>query len=104
MRTQSFQRRVAQAATLAAVFVVAPASALAAGGGFSFDAFTSFGRVDDLSLHIVALETEPDPLKERGLRLDGGGNFYGGGLHGVIYGKEVRGGFGLGVFGADGLD
>ena len=104
MHNMPSKRRLLQALAAASALLAAPASALAAGGGIFFDAFTSFGRVDDASLHVIPMTTEPDPLKERNLRLYGGGNFYGGGMHGVIYGKDVRGGLGLGVFGADGIE
>lgn len=102
-----FSRRGALCAGISASFLLllAPASAFAGtGAGLFIDAFTSFGRVDDYSLHVASLATEPDPLKERGLSVFGGGNFHGGGVHLAIYGSEVRGGVAMGAFTAQGLD
>jgi hypothetical protein len=86
-------------------FAAAPSSALAGeeGAAFFFDAFATMGNVHEHSLHVAALVTEPDPLKDRNLLLDGPGGFFGGGFHFVILGPEARGGMGLGIYGMEGM-
>lgn len=90
---------------LGALLCVLPEQARADehGGGFFLDGFGSRGRIADKALHVPALATEPDPLKEKNLRLDGPGNLYGGGFHILLYGPHARGGLGIGFFGMENM-
>lgn len=67
------------------------------------DAFATYGNVDDFSLHIAPAISEPDPLKEKNLLLDGPGAFVGGGFHFALIGSEMRGGLGVGFFSMEGM-
>ncbi len=71
------------------------------GGGFFLDLFGGRGRVSDKLLHVAAAATEPDPLKDKNLRIEGPGKLYGGGFHILLMGKHARGGMGLSFFGME---
>ena len=72
------------------------------GGGVLFYGLGSFANVQGLGLGTSDDTVEPDPLKNKHLQLEGGGHVYGGGLQVNVYGKHVRGGFGISVFGLEG--
>lgn len=72
------------------------------GGGVLFYGLGSFANIHGLGLSTSGDTVEPDPLKNKHLRLDGGGHVFGGGLQVDVFGKYVRGGFAISVFGVEG--
>ena len=72
------------------------------GGGVLFFGFGSFAAIDGLGVSPTGDSVEPDPLKNKHLRLAGGGHLGGGGFQIDIFGKYVRGGVGVSVFGVEG--
>lgn len=79
-----------------------PRSERSTGGGVLFYGLGSFANIDGLGLAVGGDTLEPDPLKNKKLRLEGGGHMFGGGLQVNVYGKYVRGGFGFSFFGVEG--
>lgn len=81
----------------------APALADDTGGGALFYGLGSFANLRGLKLSVEGDNAlEPDPLKGKHLRLEGGGHLIGGGLQVDIFGEYVRGGFAISVFGVEG--
>lgn len=72
------------------------------GGGVLFYGLGSFANIGGLGLGVTDNTVEPDPLKNKHLQLIGGGHFFGGGLQINVFGKYVRGGFAISVFGVEG--
>ena len=79
-----------------------PRSSDQTGGGILFYGFGSFAAIDGLGVSPTGDSVEPDPLKNKHLRLAGGGHLGGGGFQIDIFGKYVRGGVGVSVFGIEG--
>ncbi len=73
------------------------------GGAFFIDFLGGRGRAGDRPLHIAAAMTEPDPLRDKNLKMDGPSQYYGGGFHILLMGKHARGGMGLAFFGMEGV-
>ena len=71
------------------------------GAGVLFFGFGSMGAIEGLGFSPAGDSIEPDPLKNKHLRLEGGGNLGGGGLRVDIFGRYARGGVTLSVFGVD---
>jgi len=110
---------VAAASLSLPAFAEAPAKAVAAdpdadppapsddnddetGGGVLFYGLGSFGNIQGLGVSTSGDTVEPDPLKKKHLRLEDGGHLFGGGLQVDVFGKHVRGGFAISVFGVEG--
>ncbi len=72
------------------------------GGGVLFFGFGSFAAINGMGLGATGDSVEPDPLKNKHLQLAGGGHLGGGGFQIDIFGKYVRGGVGVSVFGVEG--
>lgn len=73
------------------------------GGGVLFYGEGMFANIRNQTLSIAWGSTEPDPLRDRELKLDGGGTIFGGGLRVLIIKSFMHGGIGLGMFGVQGL-
>lgn len=71
------------------------------GAGALFFGFGSMGAIEGLGFAPAGDSVEPDPLKKKHLRLEGGGQIGGGGLRVDIFGRYARGGVTLSVFGVD---
>ncbi|MFO0591578.1 MAG: hypothetical protein U0441_28790 [Polyangiaceae bacterium] len=79
-----------------------PRSPYQEGAGMLLFGFGSFAAIDGLGLAPSGDDIEPDPLKNKHLRLAGGGHLAGGGMRIDIFGRWVRGGVTLSVFGVEG--
>jgi hypothetical protein len=91
------------ASLLFTALVAAPALAEDPEAGGLFYAVGSFANIHGLPLSVEGeANVEPDPLKGKRFRLEGGGRLFGGGLQVNIYGKHVRGGLAIAMFGVEG--
>lgn len=90
-------------AAMFALLAPAAASAGEEGGGVLFYGQGMFGNIRDQTLSVPWGGTEPDPLRDRELKLDGGGTIFGGGLRAILVTPVMHGGIGIGGFGVQGL-
>jgi hypothetical protein len=96
------------AVALGSVSLLASPSSHAGGDGIevSLNALGAVADIDSYKLHVALGTDQPDPLKDKDLRLDGLGSLFGGELRLALLGSSgsvarPRGGLGFGFFGVD---